>query len=99
MATVSLVLFIAVAVSSVRLARRKLSYESWYGIHLYAYLAIALASPTSWSSGRTSWTTLSPGSTGWACMSRPSARCWCSGSAGRSVVNIRHRFRVVNVVA
>jgi predicted ferric reductase len=42
MATVSMLLFIAVAVSSVRLARKKLSYESWHGIHLYAYLAIAL---------------------------------------------------------
>jgi predicted ferric reductase len=29
-------------VSSIRAARRKLSYETWYGIHLYAYLAIAL---------------------------------------------------------
>ena len=42
MATVSGGLFAAVAVSSIRMARRKLSYESWYGIHLYAYLAIAL---------------------------------------------------------
>lgn len=42
MALVSGVLFGAVAVSSMRAARRKLSYETWYGIHLYAYLAIAL---------------------------------------------------------
>jgi predicted ferric reductase len=42
MATVSGGLFVAVAVSSVRAARRRLSYETWYGIHLYAYLAIAL---------------------------------------------------------
>ena len=35
-------LFIAVAVTSVRLARKRISYESWYGIHLYAYLAVAL---------------------------------------------------------
>jgi len=31
-----------VAVSSVRIARRHLSYETWHGIHFYAYLAIAL---------------------------------------------------------
>jgi len=43
MATVGLVLLIAVAVTSIRAARRRLSYETWYGIHLYAYLAIALA--------------------------------------------------------
>jgi predicted ferric reductase len=42
MATVSAGLFGAVAISSVRAARRRLSYETWYGIHLYAYLAIAL---------------------------------------------------------
>jgi predicted ferric reductase len=42
MATVSGGLFAAVAISSIRMARRELSYETWYGIHLYAYLAIAL---------------------------------------------------------
>ncbi len=42
MATVSGGLFAAVAISSIRKARRALSYETWYGIHLYAYLAIAL---------------------------------------------------------
>jgi len=42
MATVSGGLFAAVAISSIRMARRKLSYETWYGIHLYAYPAIAL---------------------------------------------------------
>ncbi len=42
MATASGLLFAAVAISSMRAARRKLSYETWYGIHLYAYLAIAL---------------------------------------------------------
>ena len=42
MATVSGALFAAVAISSIRASRRRLSYETWYGIHLYAYLAIAL---------------------------------------------------------
>jgi predicted ferric reductase len=42
MALVSGGLFAAVAISSIKAARRKLSYETWYGIHLYAYLAIAL---------------------------------------------------------
>jgi predicted ferric reductase len=42
MATVSAGLFGLVAITSVRAARRRLSYETWYGIHLYAYLAIAL---------------------------------------------------------
>jgi predicted ferric reductase len=43
MATVGFALFVAVAVTSIRAARRRLSYETWFGIHLYAYLAIALA--------------------------------------------------------
>ncbi len=43
MATVALVLMIAVGIASVRAARKRLSYETWYGIHLYAYLAVALA--------------------------------------------------------
>jgi ferredoxin-NADP reductase len=42
MATVGAVLFGLVAASSIRLARRRLAYETWYGLHLYAYLAIAL---------------------------------------------------------
>ena len=42
MALVSGALFAAVAVSSVKAARRRFAYETWYGIHLYAYLAIAL---------------------------------------------------------
>jgi predicted ferric reductase len=42
MATVGTALFVAVAVASVQAARNRLSYETWYGIHLYAYLGIAL---------------------------------------------------------
>ena len=43
MATVGVGLFALVAVTSIKAARRRLSYETWYGLHLYAYLAIALA--------------------------------------------------------
>jgi predicted ferric reductase len=43
MATVGMVMLIVVAATSIRAARRSLSYETWYGIHLYGYLAIALA--------------------------------------------------------
>ena len=42
-ATVGTVLFLAVAVISVRAARRKVSYETWHGIHLLTYVAIALS--------------------------------------------------------
>jgi predicted ferric reductase len=43
MAWVGMALFIAVAVTSVKMARRKLARQTWYWIHLYAYLAVALA--------------------------------------------------------
>jgi predicted ferric reductase len=40
-AVVAMGLFVLVAVTSVRAARRRLSYESWHGVHLYVYLAVA----------------------------------------------------------
>ena len=42
-AIVSLGLFIVVVVASVTVAARHLAYETWYFIHLYAYLAVVLA--------------------------------------------------------
>lgn len=42
MAWASALLFGLVAVTSIRAARAKLSYETWYFIHLYGYLAVAL---------------------------------------------------------
>jgi predicted ferric reductase len=38
-----LAILILVAVSSIAVARRRLSYETWYFVHLYAYLGVALA--------------------------------------------------------
>jgi predicted ferric reductase len=43
MSIVGLALFLAVAVASTRAARRRLTRETWYTLHLYAYLAIALS--------------------------------------------------------
>lgn len=42
-ATAGLALLIAVAVTSAVMVRRRLRYETWYFVHLYSYLAIALA--------------------------------------------------------
>jgi len=42
-ATVGLGALIAVAATSARFARRRLRYETWYFVHLYTYLAIALS--------------------------------------------------------
>jgi ferredoxin-NADP reductase/DMSO/TMAO reductase YedYZ heme-binding membrane subunit len=43
MATVALGLLVGVGVTSARAARRRLRYETWHLLHLYTYLAIALA--------------------------------------------------------
>ncbi len=40
-AVISMALFGLVAVTSIKAARRRLSYETWHGIHLYIYLAVA----------------------------------------------------------
>jgi predicted ferric reductase len=50
-ATLGLVLMIAVVVSSINAARKKLSYETWYVIHLFAYLSILVAVPHQFSTG------------------------------------------------
>jgi predicted ferric reductase len=42
-AIAALIALIAVAGLSMSAARRRLSYQTWYFIHLYAYLAVALA--------------------------------------------------------
>ncbi len=42
MATAGMACLVAVGVTSVRAVRRRLSYETWLGIHFYAYLGIAL---------------------------------------------------------
>jgi predicted ferric reductase len=42
MAFAALALFIAVAATSARVARRELRRETWHLVHLYAYLAVAL---------------------------------------------------------
>jgi predicted ferric reductase len=42
-ATAGLGLLVLVGVTSARMARRRLRYETWYFLHLYTYLAIALS--------------------------------------------------------
>ncbi len=42
-AIAALLMLVAVTMLSISVARRQLSYQTWYFIHLYAYLAVALA--------------------------------------------------------
>ncbi|HEX3393095.1 MAG TPA: ferredoxin reductase family protein [Acidimicrobiales bacterium] len=50
-ATVGGLLLVGVGISSARAARRRLRYETWYYLHLYTYLAVALAFSHQFSSG------------------------------------------------
>ena len=45
LATAGTALLVMVVVTSVRMARRRLRYESWHLLHLYAYLGVGLALP------------------------------------------------------
>jgi len=51
MATVAWVLLLGIAAFSARAARRRLTYETWYYVHLYTYLAMALAFSHQFSTG------------------------------------------------
>ncbi len=44
-ATVGFALLVAIGVSSYRRCRRRLRYETWWALHLYVYLALALSFP------------------------------------------------------
>lgn len=50
-ASLGLLLMIVVVVSSIKIARKKLSYEAWYVIHLVSYAAVLLAIPHQFSTG------------------------------------------------
>jgi len=97
-ATVGSVLFIAIGVTSVRAARRRLSYESWYLIHLLAYVAIALGFLHQLLVGsdfmgdpvaRIYWIALYALATGLLLLFR---------LGQPAIVNLRHRLQVARVV-
>lgn len=97
-AIAGLAILVAVVVSSVGIARRRLRYETWYFVHLYAYLAIALAFSHQLA-------------TGTAFVGRPAARAYwtalyvatLAAIVGYRLVwpvarSLRHRLRVERVV-
>jgi predicted ferric reductase len=70
LATFAGLLFVSVGVSSARAARRRLRYETWYYLHFYTYLAVALAFSHQFANGaefmrsigaRAIWSTLYAG--------------------------------------
>lgn len=51
MATVAGALLVGVGISSARLARRRMEYETWHLLHLYTYLAVALSFSHTFATG------------------------------------------------
>jgi len=50
-AILALALMIVVVVSSINIARKRLSYETWYVVHLLSYISVAIAVPHQFSTG------------------------------------------------
>jgi predicted ferric reductase len=97
-AVAALALLIAVTLSSIAIARRRLRYETWYFTHLYAYLAVALAFSHQLATGtdfvgrpgaRAYWTALYAITLAWLVTGRIALPAWRA---------FRHRLRVTGVI-
>src|SRR5690349_7983299 len=89
---------VMVVVTSLRAARRRLRYESWHLMHLYAYLGVGLALPHQLWTGKD--LTSSPSRTVfWWSAWGATALAVLVWRVGRPVaINLRHQLRVVAVV-
>src|SRR4051794_13710063 len=97
-ATVGGVALIAAGVTSYRLARRRMAYETWWSVHLYTYLALFLSFSHQVDTGasfvghpvtRAWWTVLWAGTLALVLGARLGLPLWRS---------LRHRVRVIDVV-
>jgi predicted ferric reductase len=98
LATAGTALLVMVVVTSMRAARRKLRYESWHLLHLYAYLGVGLALPHQLWTGadfiaspvsRAYWWTLYAAAAGAVLVYRIGVPVWR---------NLRHGLTVSHVV-
>ena len=98
LAAAGTVCLVMVVVTSVKAARRRLRYESWHLLHLYAYLGVGLALPHQLWTGQEFLT--SPAATVYWWARLGAGRRRRAGVAGRpaGVAQPRHRLRVTSVV-
>jgi ferredoxin-NADP reductase len=96
-ATAGSVLLFAAGISSYRLARHRVAYETWWSVHLYTYLALFLSFSHQIHTGasfvghpvaRLWWTALWPGTLAVVVASRIGLPAWRS---------LRHQVRVAEV--
>jgi predicted ferric reductase len=98
LAAAGFALFVLVTVTSVRAARRRLAYETWFGLHLYAYLAIALAFAHQLAVG-TDFVDDPVAVAFWVCLYAATAALVLAFRVGQPLVlAARHRFTVANVL-
>jgi predicted ferric reductase len=98
LAVVGAALLVLVAVTSIRRARRRLRYESWHLLHLYAYLGLGLALPHQlWSGQEFMSSTLA--AVYWWTLWAAAASAILVWRVGVPVYRtLTHRLRVVEVV-
>jgi ferredoxin-NADP reductase/DMSO/TMAO reductase YedYZ heme-binding membrane subunit len=96
-ATAGALLLVAAGVTSYRLARRRMAYETWWSVHLYTYLALFLSFSHQADTGasfvghplaRTWWTALWVGTLALVLSARVGLPLWRS---------LRHQVRVVDL--
>ncbi|MDQ6725231.1 MAG: ferric reductase-like transmembrane domain-containing protein [Actinomycetota bacterium] len=98
MATVGLGLLLVVSVLSARAARRRLRYETWYAIHLYAYLGVGLSLSHQLATGA-DFTDSLANRVFWVGLFAGTAACLVVFRfVAPAVAYARHRFRVADVI-
>jgi predicted ferric reductase len=97
-ATVAFVLLMAAGFTSARIARRRMRYETWWSVHLYTYLALALSFSHQLATGasfvghpvtRTFWTMLWLGTAGTVLVYRVLLPLWRSAFHSLRVVEVQ----------
>jgi len=98
MATVALGLFVGVGVVSMRAVRPRLRYETWYYLHFYTYLALALSFAHAFANGA-QFMNSAPARVYWATLYAGVAALVLWYRFGVPIrQNLRHRMRVVHIV-
>ncbi|HST48539.1 ferredoxin reductase family protein [Jatrophihabitans sp.] len=97
MATVAGLLLVGVGAASARAARRRMRYETWYYLHFYTYLAVALAFSHQFATGA-DFLSNRPARLAWSAMyaAVAAAIVWyrCAVPVRQA---LRHRLRVAGV--
>jgi predicted ferric reductase len=97
-ATVALGLLLAIGVLSARAVRRRVSYHTWYFVHLYTYIALALSFAHQFNSGA-DFATHPLNRAIWAAMYSIVAALLIGYRVGRPVLNmLANRFVVIGTV-